>query len=405
MSRDGAGSSSGGRWRSSRCRNPRGRRLGRCLARPRRGAPPRPRRCRRSRLQVIFPRVSRATRWRTGSPRSCQIAIGKRGVTPRLTRTGYVRASGNGVPPAAFWKDGGQVDRGVPLPGDVRVQPVRPRLGSSVISSATSRRQWAHVHLRHARSKNLTPYDVLIIASMVEKETVAPEERGLVAAVITWRAGIPRHRRDHPLREERARHRAARAVGPQSDDPYNTRNRLGLPPTPIGNPGLASIRAAARPVQTSTTSTSSASPTASTTSSPRASRSSAGSRSSTGGGSARREGYPLTSTSRSTRRRARRPRHGRTMSSVQSAGSPSPCARPWQASQVRCPSRRWSLNSVYISCQTGPRTEDRDPGGSGVERRRRSALHEPGAGPRKAVVARYTERRNDRRRPAQVPVP
>ena len=40
------------------------------------------------------------------------------------------------------------------------------------------------VDLRYARSKNLTPYDVLIIASMIEKETVVPEERRLVAAVI-----------------------------------------------------------------------------------------------------------------------------------------------------------------------------------------------------------------------------
>ena len=38
--------------------------------------------------------------------------------------------------------------------------------------------------LAYARSKNLTPYDVLIIASMIEKETAAPDERRLVSAVI-----------------------------------------------------------------------------------------------------------------------------------------------------------------------------------------------------------------------------
>ena len=35
----------------------------------------------------------------------------------------------------------------------------------------------------------------------------------------------------------------------ESNDPYNTRNRLGLPPTPISNPGLASMRAAAKPAR------------------------------------------------------------------------------------------------------------------------------------------------------------
>jgi hypothetical protein len=45
-------------------------------------------------------------------------------------------------------------------------------------------RSWRTVDLTYAKSKNLTPYDVLKIASMVEKETLAPAERPLVAAVI-----------------------------------------------------------------------------------------------------------------------------------------------------------------------------------------------------------------------------
>ena len=43
---------------------------------------------------------------------------------------------------------------------------------------------WKRVDLSTARKKNLTPYDVLTIASMVERETLAPDERPLVAAVI-----------------------------------------------------------------------------------------------------------------------------------------------------------------------------------------------------------------------------
>src|SRR5204862_6119862 len=43
---------------------------------------------------------------------------------------------------------------------------------------------WGQVSLKYARSKQLTPYDVLIIASMVEREVLVPDERPLVAAVI-----------------------------------------------------------------------------------------------------------------------------------------------------------------------------------------------------------------------------
>ena len=87
---------------------------------------------------------------------------------------------------------------------------------------------------------------------MVEKETVAPEERRLVAAVIYNRLrlrmplGIDatiRYGRNVPGTEP------LKQSDLESDNPYNTRRRLGLPPTPISNPGLASMRAAARPAR------------------------------------------------------------------------------------------------------------------------------------------------------------
>jgi uncharacterized YceG family protein len=114
---------------------------------------------------------------------------------------------------------------------------------------AAFRENFARVDLRRARRKNLTAYDVLIIASMVEREAQLARERPLVAAVIYNRlkAGMPlgidatiRYATDNwtrPLRQSEL------AI----DSPYNTRKRTGLPPTPIGNPGLAAIRAAANP--------------------------------------------------------------------------------------------------------------------------------------------------------------
>ena len=108
---------------------------------------------------------------------------------------------------------------------------------------------FAEVDLSRAEEGNLTPYEVLIIASMVERETRVPEERPLVAAVIYNRLseGMPlgidatiRYANDNwdsPLKQSEL----------QEDGPYNTRTRTGLPPTPIGNPGLASMQAAANP--------------------------------------------------------------------------------------------------------------------------------------------------------------
>ncbi|MEX2108524.1 MAG: endolytic transglycosylase MltG [Solirubrobacterales bacterium] len=107
------------------------------------------------------------------------------------------------------------------------------------------------VDMGYARSKNLTVYDVVTIASMVEREAQIDSERPLVAAVIYNRLheGIPlgidatirfaTGNYDQPLTESEL------AV----DSPYNTRLNGGLPPGPIGSPGLASLEAAARPAK------------------------------------------------------------------------------------------------------------------------------------------------------------
>jgi uncharacterized YceG family protein len=113
-------------------------------------------------------------------------------------------------------------------------------------------RAWSQVDMAYARSKRLTPYDVLIIASMVEKEVQVPRERALVAAVIYNRlkAGMPlgidatiRYGFDIPPTQ------AILQSQIDSDNPYNTRKRVGLPPTPISNPGLAAMQAAAHPAK------------------------------------------------------------------------------------------------------------------------------------------------------------
>jgi UPF0755 protein len=114
------------------------------------------------------------------------------------------------------------------------------------------RQRFAGVSMRYARSKNLTPYDVLTIASMVEREAAVAKERPVIASVIYNRLhahiplGIDATIRfitgnwTRPLTKSQL-HVAS---------PYNTRTHAGLPPGPIGSPGLASIEAAAHPART-----------------------------------------------------------------------------------------------------------------------------------------------------------
>jgi cell division protein YceG involved in septum cleavage len=104
-----------------------------------------------------------------------------------------------------------------------------------------------------ARAERVTPYQLLTIASMVEREALLPGDRPKVAAVIynRLRGGMPlevdatiRYALNdftHPLTEAQLK----------TESPYNTRTHRGLPPTPISNPGLASIEAAARPARVS----------------------------------------------------------------------------------------------------------------------------------------------------------
>ena len=107
----------------------------------------------------------------------------------------------------------------------------------------------ARVDLSYAKKKNLTAYDVLIIASMIDKEVQVPKERDDVAAVIynRLRKGIPLGIDATTRYETNNYTEQITQAQLEADTPYNTRLNAGLTPTPIGNPGLAAIKAAARP--------------------------------------------------------------------------------------------------------------------------------------------------------------
>ncbi len=96
---------------------------------------------------------------------------------------------------------------------------------------------------------NLTPYEVLVVASLIEEETKVDGERSKVARVIYNRLsqGIPLGIDATSRYEAILAGRDRGDLDFESDSPYNTRRIAGLPPTPIASPGRASIEAALNP--------------------------------------------------------------------------------------------------------------------------------------------------------------
>jgi UPF0755 protein len=95
-----------------------------------------------------------------------------------------------------------------------------------------------------------TPHELLTLASIVEKETGAPEERPQIAGVFVRRLQVPMRLETDPTviyGLGSAYDGNIRRRDLDTDTPYNTYTRDGLPPTPIAMPGRAALQAAARP--------------------------------------------------------------------------------------------------------------------------------------------------------------
>ena len=103
----------------------------------------------------------------------------------------------------------------------------------------------------NSETLGVTPYQIVIVASLIEKEVSVPEERPKVAAVI-----YNRLRKKMSLGfDSSVRYALKKWTGPLTksdlafDSPYNTRKVVGLPPSPIDSPGLATLRAALEPAK------------------------------------------------------------------------------------------------------------------------------------------------------------
>jgi uncharacterized YceG family protein len=178
--------------------------------------------------------------------------IARKVPTIGLSRTSYRAAVKAAHPPAGFRATGKETlgMEGFLFPATYEL--VRPVSGAVLVAEQLHafQRETAGVDYRYAAKHGLTRYDVLIIASMIEREAAAPVDRAKIAAVI-----YNRLRRNTPLGIDATVQYAGGNWGPvterelQSASPYNTRKYRGLPPTPICNPGLASIQAAAHPAK------------------------------------------------------------------------------------------------------------------------------------------------------------
>ena len=106
--------------------------------------------------------------------------------------------------------------------------------------------------LEKADERGMTMQEVVTVASMIEKEAANDDERAMIAAVIYNRieAGMPLQI-DSTIMYVLPEHKDLLTVeDTKIDSPYNTYQNKGLPPTPIANPGLASIKATLSPAST-----------------------------------------------------------------------------------------------------------------------------------------------------------
>jgi UPF0755 protein len=154
--------------------------------------------------------------------------------------------------PAQYGGKGAKTLEGFLFPDTFEMKPNAPVEDLVQLQLQDFKQRIKGVDMRYAKSKNLTVFDVLTIASMVEDEAGVDNQRGLVASVIYNRLheGMPLGI-DATIRFATGNYTQPLTESELAiDSPYNSRTNVGLPPGPISNPGLESIEAAAHPPKT-----------------------------------------------------------------------------------------------------------------------------------------------------------
>jgi UPF0755 protein len=113
------------------------------------------------------------------------------------------------------------------------------------------KQEFARVDFRYSASKNLTPYDVLKIASLISQEAMLPSDLPKAASAIYNRLRLGMELGlDSTVAYATGNYGTLTEKDLHSRSPWNTTNHLGLPPTPINSPDLQAINAAAHPAHT-----------------------------------------------------------------------------------------------------------------------------------------------------------
>ncbi len=116
--------------------------------------------------------------------------------------------------------------------------------------SSTMEQRMDSIDWSVVEAAGLTPYDGLIIASLVETEVLLDEERPVVSSVIYNRLGLGMKLDIDATVLYALGTRDISKFNNEVDSPYNTYRVNGLPPTPIASPGRASLEGAAAPAET-----------------------------------------------------------------------------------------------------------------------------------------------------------
>ena len=154
--------------------------------------------------------------------------------------------------PAKYGGKGAKDLEGFLFPDTFEMKPNAPATDLVQLQLQDFQRRIKTVDMSYAKSKNLTVYDVLTIASMVEREAGVASQRKLVASVIYNRLheGMPLGI-DATIRFATGNYTEPLTESELAiDSPYNSRTNAGLPPGPINSPGLEAIEAAAHPAKT-----------------------------------------------------------------------------------------------------------------------------------------------------------